>query len=204
MTDPSRTWVLATGNPGKLQEMADLLEPLGVELVAQSAFATPEADETGLTFIENAIIKARNACAHSGHPAIADDSGLEVDALDGQPGIYSARFSGADANDAKNNAKLVEALNEVPEADRTARYRCCMVFMRHADDPAPVIAEGVLEGVIVSAAQGEGGFGYDPHFLIPSRDCTAAQLSKEEKNLISHRGIAMRRLIELLRHQLAV
>lgn len=198
MTELSKTLVLATGNPGKLKEMADLLQPLGVSLKAQSDFDTPEADETGLSFVENAIIKARNACKYSGLPSIADDSGIEVDALNGAPGIYSARFAGAGSKDADNNAKLIEELSKQADAPRTARYRCCMVFMRHENDPSPIITEGSLEGLIQDEAAGEGGFGYDPHFHLPQLGCTAAEISKEEKNRISHRGLAVRAMVECL------
>lgn len=199
MTEISKTLVLATGNPGKLKEMADLLQPLGVSLKAQSEFETPEADETGLSFVENAIIKARNACLYSGLPAIADDSGLEVDALNGEPGIYSARFAGQNASDADNNARLVSELAELPEAPRTARFRCCMVFMRHANDPSPIITEGALEGVIHDEPAGDGGFGYDPHFYLPQLERCAAELGKDEKNAISHRGVAVRAMVDRLK-----
>lgn len=204
MSDDLQSWVLATGNAGKLTEMADLLAPLGVSLKAQSEFDTPEAEETGLTFIENAILKARNACKHSGLPAIADDSGLEVDALAGQPGIYSARFAGVGATDADNNGKLLDEMAAVPDELRTARYRCCMVFMRDPCDPAPVIAEGTLEGMILEAGRGDGGFGYDPIFYVPSHDCSAAELTKAVKNRISHRGVAMQHLMDRLRQQVPV
>ncbi len=193
-----RVIVMASGNPGKLREMGSLLAGLGVTVKPQSDFDTPEAEETGLTFVENAILKARNACAHSGHPAIADDSGIEVDALDGAPGIYSARFAGAGASDAENNAKLVDRLREVPAEQRTARYRCCMVYMRHAADPSPIIAEGSWEGRILLEPRGEGGFGYDPFFLLPERGITSAELPSEEKNRISHRAIAMHKLLDKL------
>ena len=190
--------VLASGNRKKLAEMQEILAHCGFELLPQSDFAVPEADETGLTFVENAIIKARNAAMHTGLPAIADDSGLEVDALKGAPGIYSARFSGADANDDKNNTLLVEKLRNVPEQERSARYQCVIAFMRHAEDPTPIISQGSWEGRIIDGPRGSNGFGYDPHFLIPSLGVTAAELSSDEKHRLSHRGIALAQLQSLL------
>jgi XTP/dITP diphosphohydrolase len=193
------TLVLASGNRKKLEEMSAILSPLELRVVAQSEFGVPEAEETGLTFVENAILKARNAALHTGLAAIADDSGLEVDALNGAPGIYSARFSGADASDAKNNALLVEMLGDLPDAPRTARYQAVLVLMRHAEDPTPVICQGTWEGEIIAQPRGEQGFGYDPHFLIPERGQTAAEMAAEEKNRLSHRGRALQALIEQLR-----
>lgn len=193
------TLVLASGNRKKLEEMSAILSPLELRVVAQSEFGVPEADETGLTFVENAILKARNAALHTGLAAIADDSGLEVDALNGAPGIYSARFSGADASDAKNNALLVEMLGDLPDTPRTARYQAVLVLMRHAEDPTPVICQGTWEGEIIAQPRGEQGFGYDPHFLIPERGQTAAEMAAEEKNRLSHRGRALQALIEQLR-----
>ncbi|MDF1822391.1 MAG: RdgB/HAM1 family non-canonical purine NTP pyrophosphatase [Alcanivoracaceae bacterium] len=190
--------VLASGNQKKIRELTEILAPLSMEVVPQSAFDVEEAEETGLTFVENAIIKARNAARATGLPALADDSGIEVDALNGQPGIYSARFSGADATDARNNALLIEKLAGVADTDRGARYRAVIVFMRHADDPMPVIAEGTWEGRIIDTPLGEGGFGYDPHFFVPALGKTAAQLSAEQKHAISHRGMALRALLEKL------
>jgi len=168
-------------------------------VVAQSEFDVPEAEETGSTFVENAIIKARNACKHTGLPAIADDSGLEVAALNGSPGIFSARFSGVGASDAKNNALLVEMLTEIPEEARQARYVALIVLMHHEDDATPLICQGSWNGRIVLEPQGEQGFGYDPHFFVEEKGCTAAQLPAEEKNAISHRGKAMALLIEALK-----
>ena len=191
--------VIASGNAGKLRELSTLLEPLGYELHTQSEFDVPEAEETGTTFVENAIIKARNAAAHSGLPAVADDSGIEVDALDGAPGVWSARFSGPDASDAKNNALLVEKLREVPEDRRTARYRAVIVYMRHAGDPSPIICEGSWEGRIILEPRGDNGFGYDPHFWLDSHGCTSAELDPAEKNRLSHRGQALRQLVERLK-----
>ncbi len=196
------TLVLASGNRKKLEEMRAILEPLALKVVPQSDFQVPEAEETGLTFVENAILKARNAAAHTGLPAIADDSGLEVDALNGAPGIYSARFSGADASDAKNNALLIDMLGDLPEAPRTARYQVLLVLMRHPDDPTPLICQGTWEGEILLAPRGNGGFGYDPHFLIPDLGVTAAEMDPAEKNRISHRGRALKALMDALRDTL--
>ena len=193
------TLVLASGNQKKLDEMRAILEPLALKVVPQSDFQVPEAEETGLTFVENAILKARNAAAHTGLPAIADDSGLEVDALNGAPGIYSARFSGADASDAKNNALLIDMLGDLPDAPRTARYQAVLVLMRHPDDPTPLICQGTWEGKILLAPRGNGGFGYDPHFLIPELGVTAAEMEPAEKNRISHRGRALKALMDALR-----
>jgi len=193
--------VLASGNPGKLRELSVILDELGYELHAQSEFGVPEVAETGTTFVENAIIKARHAAELTGLPALADDSGIEVDALDGAPGVYSARFSGADANDAANNALLVEKLQQIPAAERGARYRAVIVLMRHAADPSPLICEGSWEGVIQLEPEGLGGFGYDPHFFLPELGCTGAQLSVTEKNRLSHRGKALATLKCKLREQ---
>ena len=190
--------VLASGNAKKLAEMQRLLEPLNIEVVAQSEFSVPEADETGTTFVENAIIKARNASKHTGLPAIADDSGIEVEALNGAPGVYSARFSGVGATDAKNNALLVEMLADAPDVSRNARYVVVIVLMRHEDDATPLICQGTWDGEIVLEPQGDQGFGYDPHFFVKERNCTAAQLPAEEKNALSHRGKAMAQLIQAL------
>jgi len=193
--------VLASGNPGKLRELSAILGELGYQLHAQSEFDVEEADETGTTFVENAIIKARHAAALTGLPALADDSGIEVDALDGAPGVYSARFSGADADDAANNALLVDKLRGIPAAQRSARYRAVIVLMRHAADPSPLICEGSWEGMIQLEPAGEGGFGYDPYFFLPDRGCTSAQLSASEKNRLSHRGAALEELKRKLNEQ---
>jgi len=190
--------VLASGNAGKLREFTQMLKPVGIQLLPQAELKINEVPETGLTFVENALIKARNACEHSGLPAIADDSGLEVDALFGAPGIYSARFGGEAATDDDNNKKLLSELTDTPVSERTARYRACLVFMRHADDPVPIIAEGHWDGLIVDAARGEHGFGYDPHFWLDSHDCTAAELDPQIKNQISHRALALHTLIKRL------
>ncbi|MFZ9036532.1 MAG: RdgB/HAM1 family non-canonical purine NTP pyrophosphatase [Gammaproteobacteria bacterium] len=186
--------VLASGNPGKLRELSQLLDDLGYELHPQSEFGVSEVAETGTTFVENAIIKARHAAAHTDLPALADDSGIEVDALDGAPGVYSARFAGPDADDASNNALLVEKLRSVPSELRTARYRAVIVLMRHAADPSPLICEGSWEGMIQLEPAGSGGFGYDPYFYLPERGCTSAELSRDEKNRLSHRGQALTEL----------
>lgn len=191
--------VLASGNAGKLREFQQLLADCGFEVLPQSDFAVENAEETGLTFVENAILKARHACAETGLPAIADDSGIEVDTLNGRPGIYSARYSGEGANDAANNQKLLQELNGIPEEKRTARYHCVLAFMRHAQDPTPILCHCRWEGRILTEARGEGGFGYDPLFFLPDRQCTAAELDKAEKNRISHRGRAMQLLLQALR-----
>ena len=190
--------VLATGNPGKLRELAALLAPWRVEVLPQSAFTATVAEETGQTFVENAILKARHAAAASGLPAIADDSGLEVDALGGAPGVRSARYAGDGADDQANNARLLEALAGVAGPDRTARYRCAMVFLRHPDDPAPLVRQSAWEGCIVREPRGIGGFGYAPLFLVAGEARTAAEYPAEEKNLVSHRGRALRALVEAL------
>lgn len=192
--------VLATGNAGKLREMQQVLAPLQFEVHAQSEFAVPDADETGLSFVENAIIKARHAARLTGLPAIADDSGLEVDALDGAPGIYSARYAGsADRSDAANNAKLLAELAARGVKNATARFQCVLVFMRHANDPVPVIAQGSWEGFILDAPRGSGGFGYDPLFFVPGENCASAELPAARKNILSHRGQALVKLAALLR-----
>lgn len=190
--------VLASGNKGKLREFQELLSGCGFDVVPQSDFFSENAEETGLTFVENAIIKARYACAKTGLPALADDSGIEVDALNGKPGIYSARFAGPDANDEKNNQKLLQELKDVSSSQRSARYHAVLAFMRHAEDPTPILCHGVWEGMILPASQGEGGFGYDPLFFVPTHNCASAQLAKEEKNRISHRGKAMQELLQKL------
>ncbi|MGB0204503.1 MAG: XTP/dITP diphosphatase [Neptuniibacter sp.] len=191
--------VLASGNKGKLREFSQVLGDLNVEVIPQSEYKVSDADETGLSFVENAIIKARHAAKATGLPALADDSGLEVDALQGAPGIYSARFSGSDATDEKNNHLLLEKLQDVPEDQRTARFRCVLAFMRHADDPTPLICQGSWEGVILEQLSGDNGFGYDPLFLIPELEKTSAQLPSDEKNKISHRGQAVALLKESIK-----
>lgn len=195
----TRRVVLASGNPGKVRELGQILAGLDMSVAPQSEFGVPEAEETGLTFIENALLKARNAASHTGLPAIADDSGIEVDALNGAPGIYSARYAGKGAGDGQNLRKLLEALDEVPEANRGARFVCVIVYLRHAADPTPVIAQGIWEGRILREARGSGGFGYDPVFWVPTHNCSSAELPAEVKNTISHRGQALRALVAALR-----
>ncbi len=190
--------VLASGNKGKLEEFDHLLAPAALKVVLQQQLNVPEADEIGLTFVENAIIKARNACKHTNLPALADDSGLEVDILKGQPGIYSARYSGAGATDQSNNEKLLAELDGIEEARRGARYYCALVFMRHDEDPCPLIFQGSLEGRILRAPRGSNGFGYDPLFWVPQYHCSAAELSPELKSQISHRAKAMAGLMAQL------
>lgn len=190
--------VLASGNAGKVNEINALLQSHGFEVVSQNEFNVPEAIEDGLTFVENAIKKAHNACKYTGLPSIADDSGIEVDALHKAPGIYSARYAGEDADDAKNNKKLLEALRDVPQSARTARYQCVMVYMQSEDDPTPIITQGSLEGRILTSPLGDGGFGYDPLFWLEDKNCSAAQLSLQEKNRISHRGQALQALVKKL------
>jgi len=171
-----------------------MLAGLDMQIVSQATLGVPEADETGLSFIENAILKARNAASHSGLPAIADDSGLEVDALEGAPGIHSARYSGAKADDQSNLEKLLKAMEDVPDIGRSARFRCVIVYLKHAKDPAPLVTEGVWEGSILRAPKGSNGFGYDPVFWVPEKGCSAAELPAEVKNQLSHRGQALARL----------
>ncbi len=190
--------VLATGNPGKVREINQLLIGHDLEVIPQSAFKVPEAEETGLTFVENAIIKARNAAAQAGLPAIADDSGLEVDALQGAPGIYSARYAGPEASDRDNLEKLLVELGDLPDAQRSARFQCIMVYLRHAHDPSPLICQGTWEGRVLFAPRGENGFGYDPVFYVPDQDCSSAELAPALKNRLSHRGQALRKLIAAL------
>ena len=190
------TVVLASGNAGKLRELSRILEPLGVVLRSQGEFNAPDVPEDGLSFVENAIIKARAACAHTGLPAIADDSGLEVDYLKGAPGIHSARYSGK--GDAANNAKLLDALAGVEEAARTARFQCVLVYMRHDRDPTPLVCQAAWEGFILDAPRGDQGFGYDPLFYVPDHDCSSAELPRDVKNRISHRARASALLYQAL------
>ena len=188
------TIVLATGNQGKVKELANLLSQYHVNIKPQSEFNVSDADETGTTFIENAIIKARHAAKITGLPAIADDSGLEVDALNGAPGIYSARYAGEHANDALNNEKLLKEMTGVE--NRTARFHCVLVYMKHHLDPTPIVCHGVWQGEILTQAQGEQGFGYDPLFWLEQQQMTSAQLPRELKNQLSHRGQALQQLIQ--------
>jgi len=195
----SRKIVLASSNVGKVREFNELLDDSGIEVVPQSVYGVPDIEETGLTFVENAILKARNAALHTGLPAIADDSGLEVDVLDGAPGIYSARYAGAGASDEANLRKLLEALKDTPDEQRGARFQCLMVHMRHGADPTPRIVQGTWEGSILRTPCGDNGFGYDPVFFVPQQQCSSAELAPEVKNRLSHRGQALRQLIALLR-----
>jgi len=193
--------VLATGNPGKLQELQAMLEPLAIEVVPLAQFTRASVAETGRTFVENAIIKARHAAELAQLPAIADDSGLEVDALQGAPGIYSARYAGEHASDADNLRKLLAALDGRNSAERTARYCCALVYMRWGQDPFPLISQASWEGRIAQTPRGSGGFGYDPIFELPERSITVAQLPAAEKNQLSHRGQALRGLVAQLRRE---
>ncbi len=190
--------VLASNNAGKLKEFQQLLNGQHLNVLPQTQFGVCDVEETGLSFVENAIIKARHASKIAGLPAIADDSGLEVDFLDGAPGIYSARFSGAGANDSKNNQKLLERLHDVPDEQRSARFQCVLVYMRHPLDPTPLICHGTWEGRILKQPQGSNGFGYDPLFLDPTTGLSSAELSKEEKNTRSHRAKALQCLLAQL------
>jgi XTP/dITP diphosphohydrolase len=190
--------VLASNNAGKVREINQLLADQQIQVVPQKEFGIGDIEETGLTFVENAILKARHAAKESGLAAIADDSGLEVDALIGAPGIYSARFAGPGCNDQDNNEKLLNELQSVPEGERTARFQCLLVYMRHAEDPTPIICQGTWEGRILPAPSGENGFGYDPLFFVPEQNCSSAELPPEIKNQLSHRGQALRRLLSAL------
>ena len=192
--------VLATGNAGKVRELASLLSDFGLDIVAQTDLGVDSAEETGLTFIENAILKARHAAQITGLPAIADDSGLAVDALGGAPGIYSARYSGVDASDQQNLEKLLDALKDVPDDQRQAQFHCVLVYLRHAEDPTPLVFHGSWAGEITEQAAGEGGFGYDPAFYVPELGRTAAELSRDEKRAISHRGKALKLMLEAMRN----
>ena len=194
----SRTLVAATGNRAKLAEIERLLDGLGWEVVAQSALGVEPPPEDGLTFVENAIIKARHAAERTGRPALADDSGLVVDALGGAPGVRSARYAGEGSDDAANNEKLLRALTGVPEEERTARFECAVVWMRGPRDPVPLIARGTWPGRVPEAPRGTNGFGYDPLFLDPATGCTAAELPPERKDALSHRGQALRALRAML------
>lgn len=190
------TIVLATGNKGKVKELSELLSASNVSIVPQSEFDVPDVPETGTTFVENAIIKARHASKITGLPAIADDSGLEVDALNGAPGVISARYSGINATDASNNTKLLEELTGIAPDKRTARFHCVLVYMRHSDDPTPIICHGVWDGSILEKPQGEQGFGYDPLFWVEQYQQSSAELAREIKNQLSHRGKALAKLVE--------
>ena len=190
--------VLASANAGKIKELQQMLDKLGIEVIPQSTLNVPDIDETGLSFVENSLLKARNAAALTNLPAIADDSGLEVDFLHGAPGIYSARFSGEHATDASNREKLLQLMVDVPQEQRTARYQTLIVYMRHANDPTPIICQGTWEGSIATVEKGDGGFGYDSIFQVAETNCRAAELDKDTKNRLSHRGKAMANLLSEL------
>lgn len=190
--------VLASDNPGKLRELDAVLRPMGWELVAQGQLGIAAAEETGATFEANALLKARHAAACAGLPALADDSGIEVDALDGRPGVYSARYAGPQCDDEANNRLLLQELEGVPDERRTARYRCVIALARTADDPQPLIARGQWEGRILTAPRGANGFGYDPLFHVPTHGCASAELAPDVKNALSHRGAALRELARML------
>jgi XTP/dITP diphosphohydrolase len=194
--------VLATGNKGKVKELARMLSCLDFEVLPQSEFDVTEVAETGTTFVENAIIKARHAAKQTGLPAIADDSGLAVHALGGEPGVYSARYSGDQATDQSNITKLLDAMASIPIEKRQAKFLCVLVFMRHADDPRPIICQGEWCGEIATEQQGENGFGYDPVFWVKEQNCSSAQLSPEHKNTLSHRGKALKLLLTQLQNQI--
>ncbi|MGQ7272701.1 RdgB/HAM1 family non-canonical purine NTP pyrophosphatase [Marinobacter sp. V034] len=192
-------WVLASNNEGKIRELGELLAPLGLKISSQKSLGVSEAEEPAVTFVENAIIKARHASAHTGLPALADDSGLAVDALQGAPGVRSARFAGLQATDQDNIDHLLTLLADVPEAQRSAQFHCVLVFLRHAADPTPLICHGIWEGRILEAPRGTDGFGYDPVFWVPEKQCAAAELSRSEKSRLSHRGKALKGLLETLK-----
>ncbi len=195
--------VLASGNAGKVREINKLFTGCGIEVIPQSEFNVSEVPETGTTFVENAIIKARHAAQCTGLPAIADDSGIEVDALNARPGVYSARYAGEGASDLDNNNKMLSELEGIADAERTARYWCILAFMRHEDDPVPIITQASWEGRILEAPRGDGGFGYDPIFYVPTHACSGGELALEEKNKISHRALALQTMLEeLKKHKL--
>ncbi|WP_323752171.1 RdgB/HAM1 family non-canonical purine NTP pyrophosphatase [Marinobacter sp.] len=191
--------VIASNNKGKIAELTDLLRPLGLTPVAQGELGVGEAEEPAVTFVENAILKARHAARETGLPALADDSGLSVDALDGQPGVRSARYAGPHATDADNVEALLEAMQDIPEPERGAQFHCVLVYLHHADDPTPIICHGRWPGRILGAPSGAGGFGYDPVFFAPEHDCSAAELTREQKGRISHRGRALASLLVQLK-----
>ncbi len=194
----TRTVVLASNNPGKIREIGQMLAPTGIELLSQAEFDVPEVEETGLSFAENALIKARHAASYCPHPVIADDSGIAVAALHGQPGIYSARYAGPGASDQQNLDKLIAEIKRLPETRRQVQFVCLMVCLRHPADPVPLIAEGIWEGIALAETRGDNGFGYDPMFFLPDYGCTSAELEPEVKNRLSHRGQALRKLIDLM------
>ncbi|OZG74267.1 non-canonical purine NTP pyrophosphatase [Hahella sp. CCB-MM4] len=193
--------VLASNNAGKIKEFNRLLEPFQWQVVSQGSLNVEAVPETGLTFVENALIKARHACNVTGLPALADDSGLVVDALKGAPGIYSARYAGEDASDQNNNLKLLQALDGIPHEQRTAHFHCTLVWMQHAEDPDPIICQGHWHGHILTQPAGEGGFGYDPLFWVAEEQCASAELGPERKNQLSHRGRAVTKLLQILQER---
>lgn len=201
MADPQQILVLASNNAGKIRELTDLLAPLGMQVKAQGELGVPETAEPATTFLENALLKARHASRLTGLPALADDSGLAVDALRGAPGVRSARFAGPDASDADNNARLLEALEGLPDAERGATFHCVLVYLEYADSPTPLVCHGRWRGRILTEPRGQGGFGYDPLFFVPERQCSAAQLTPGEKSAISHRGRALRGLQKALEEE---
>lgn len=194
--------VVASGNPGKLKEIGRLLQPLEFDIVAQAEFGIGEAEEPAPTFVENALLKARHAAEQCNFPVLADDSGIEVPALGGAPGIYSARYAGTHGDNEANNKKLLDEMQGLEGKERYANFRCVMVWMRHANDPAPIVAEGVWRGRIIDAPRGSGGFGYDPLFLVPDLGKTGAELAPAVKNKISHRGLALAELVRRLQQTL--
>lgn len=201
MTEAKRRIVLASANRGKLREIGAMIEGLPFAVVPQSEFAVPEVEETGQTYIENAIIKARHAASCTNLPAIADDSGIEVDGLNGAPGVRSARYAGSGASDEENLRKLLRAAERLRDGERGARFACAMVYLRHPADPSPIIGHGIWRGSLLRAPAGDNGFGYDPIFHVPTHRCSSAQLPAELKNALSHRGQALRSLIDQLRSE---
>jgi len=193
-----RSVVLASNNPGKIREINTLLSGTDIEVISQSEFNVPDVEETGFSFVENALIKARNAAGYCPYPVIADDSGIALDALDGRPGIYSARYAGIDASDEDNLYKLIDEVKDLPEDRRRARFVCLMVYLQYETDPVPLIAEGIWQGIALTQPQGKNGFGYDPMFYVPDYDCTSAELDPDTKNRLSHRGQALRKLISMI------
>lgn len=198
MTQTDNRLVIASNNDGKLRELSDLFVPLGLQPVAQRELGVTETEEPAITFVENALLKARHAARSTGLPALADDSGLAVDALGGRPGVRSARFAGHNASDADNIRALLAELGDRPDEERQAQFHCVLAYLRHADDPTPIICHGRWQGRILSRTQGDGGFGYDPVFWVPDQQCSAAQLSRADKSRISHRGRALRSLLTQL------
>ena len=192
--------VLASNNAGKAREISEILSAYNISVVPQSDFNVPDIPETGLTFVENALLKARNACHHTGLPAIADDSGLEIDALQGAPGLYSARYAGENATDEENFQKALLELEDTPDENRNARFQCLMVLLKHETDPTPLIFQGTWEGKILKQPQGANGFGYDPIFYVPEHQCSSAELTAEQKNAMSHRGKALKLLAEYIKN----